>query len=142
MFEVREYRKGDIFKVIMSEPEVYFTRYTREDVLMEHLAFTCQEGNSVVGCAGFVELWATVYEAWIAVDKTYKQNLGAMIFVLRSLRKSFDVPFLKEAQRVHAFVNSRINSHENFMRFLGFKPEAVLHSYFPYNSNAVVYRRM
>ena len=124
------------------------TRYVREDVLLTETSMTCEDDDEVCGCAGIIELWAGVYEAWFAIDESYatSHNTPCVIFILRSLNNSLNALFdNKEGlhiDRVHAFVSVNTPNYERFMEFLKFEKEALLTKFFPDKSDCVVYRRM
>lgn len=141
MLQVRIYQKGDIYKVCPYVTEHHFTRLLQEDLILKNLSFTCCDEDVVVGCAGLVEVWEGVCEAWIALDQKQIQNMQTVFFILRSLKKALkDLP--AGIRRIHAFQNNRVRNHERFLSFLGFEQEAILKGFFPLKADCIVYRRL
>lgn len=139
MIQIREYEKGDIYKVLLHANEKYQMQYMREDVLMQNISFTgIDEQGNIVGCAGLAELWDGVYEAWIALDERYKNHIS----IFRFLRKCLDDLNGSEATRVHAHMNVNTQNYSKLMHFLGFEEEAILKNYFPNKTDCVLYRRL
>lgn len=137
---LREYQKGDIYKILKQDVEEMMTRYVREEVMLESLSFTGLINDKVIGCAGLFHLWEGVYEVWLAVDKEIRNNTKIVYRIIKTLKKALaELPF--ETTRLHAFVNERLPNNEHFMKVIGFEREAVLENYFPNGANCIVYRR-
>ena len=139
MFILREYQEGDIFKIQLHKNEQYQVQYTREDLLIQSMAFTGVDGyDRVVGCAGLYEMWDGVYEAWVALDERYKREHISMLKIM----KSFFNNLTGNVKRIHAHINEITENHAHFMKFLGFEMEAILPRYFPDNRSCILYRRL
>lgn len=138
---IREYQKGDIYKIIKQDVEEMMTLYIREEMMLEGVSFTGIKDNIIVGSAGLFNLWEGVYEAWIAIDKEIRKDFKTVYFIMKTLRNCFsELP--SNVTRIHAHVNERLEGREHFMKFLGFEKEAILSDYFPGKANCIIYRRL
>lgn len=137
--KIREYEKGDIYKVFLNPIDQYNMQYIREDVLMENIAFTGLDNkNNIVGCGGLTELWNGVYEAWVALDERYKTKHVSLLKILKNSLDNMPVGVV----RVHAHMNVQTQNYKHLMEFLGFEEEARLKNYFPMERDCVVFRRL
>jgi hypothetical protein len=138
MIKIREYQKGDIFKLYIDNVEKSMLQFINEKQLIDNIAFTGIDGISrVVGCGGVILMWPGVYESWIALDENRKKE---HISILKMLKQILDG--LPNIVRIQAHVSVNIPNHEKFMKFLGFEKEAILKLFFPNRDDGVLYRRL
>ena len=97
------------------------------------IAWSAISEQTVEACSGITKLSPGVYEAWALFGKGFKKY---SVPIARAIKSEVDN---LEFDRLQAFTEADFLDGNRFLKFLGFKKEAELKSYYGKGKNAVVY---
>lgn len=100
------------------------------------LAFSCIEGDRVLGCAGLVPFWAGRAEAWAM----FAANLNReFIYIHQAAVRFLDSCGIR---RVEAHVDAGFGQAQKWVEMLGFEYEGPLRAYTPDGRDCLRYARV
>lgn len=98
-------------------------------VAVPSMAFTALDGTDVTGCAGVVELWPGVGQAWAVLsERALAEPVALTRCVQRELAR---ISAARGLRRVQATVADGHGAGARWLAFLGFEVEGLLVNYGP-----------
>ncbi len=92
----------------------------------------------IVGCAGLIQLWPGVAQAWVVLDKKYPK-----LAVYRAIKRALETLIkVCNYHRVQANTPIEFEAGHVMLKGLGFRPEAPMKEYGPDKSDVMQYVRL